>query len=156
MRTQPLCVSLLVFCLASAPILLGQATASSTAAASTNDTTHAPDLDNGIGGPIPNLFIPLATGQPFHARIVLEVTRQLPDGTSVSQKNYALVARDSNGREYRENREMIPSDSDREPPISFTIVYNPKTSLRTTCYPNQRTCREISFDPTQHPVEDPT
>jgi len=156
MRTQFVRVFLPVFCLVLTPFLLAQATASSPVTSGANITTHAPDLDNGMGGPIPNLFIPLATGQPFHARIVLEVDRQLPDGTSVAQKNYVLVARDSNGREYRENRDMIPADSDREAPIGYTIVYDPKTSLRTTCYPNQRTCREISFDPTQHPVEEPT
>jgi uncharacterized protein YecT (DUF1311 family) len=152
MRAQLVRVFLLLFCLASVPLLLGQAPAAN----ATAETTHAPDLDNGMGGPIPNLFIPLATDQPFHARIQVEVNRQLPDGTSVAQKSYSLVARDSNGREYRENREMVPADSDREPPISYTIVYDPKTSLRTTCYPNQRTCRQMSFDSTQRPTDEPT
>ncbi|MGD0346978.1 MAG: hypothetical protein ABSA85_09485 [Terracidiphilus sp.] len=158
MRTQLVRAFLLVFCLVSTPFLLGQSTGSSTATSGTTDApaVHAPDLDNGMGGPIANLFIPLATGQPFHARIVLEVNRQLPDGTSVAQRNYGLVARDSSGHEYRETRDMIPADSDREPPIEYTIVYDPKTSLRTTCYPDQRTCRQMTFDPTQHPVDEPT
>jgi uncharacterized protein YecT (DUF1311 family) len=158
MRTQPLrfslCVSLFAFCLGSTPLLLGQATASSTATTSTGDTTHAPDPDSGMSGHVDGLFIPLVTGQPFHAKIAVQIHRQLPDGTVVDEKYYTLVARDGNGREYREGRDIIPADSDREPPIVHTNVYDPKTSLRTTCIPEQRTCRQFTFDPTQHPVDE--
>jgi uncharacterized protein YecT (DUF1311 family) len=153
MRAQFVRVFLFVFCLASTPILLSQATASSTT--TSNDTTHAPDPDSGMSGHVDGLFIPLVTGQPFHAKIPVEIHRQLPDGTVVNQKYYTLVARDSNGREYREAREPVPADSDREPPLVRTIVYDPKTSTTTTCTPDQRTCRQTAFDPTQHPVEDP-
>ncbi len=158
MRTQLVRVFLPVFCLVYLPHLLGQSSGFSPATNAPIEppAVHAPDPDNGMSGPVANLFIPLATGQPFHAKIVLEVNRQLPDGTAVEQKYYTLVARDSNGREYRETRDLIPADSDRDPPIEFTIVFDPKTSLRTTCYPDQRICRQITFDPTQHPVDEPT
>ena len=36
-----------------------------------------------------------------------------------------------------------------------TIVYDPKTSLITTCFPERRVCRQTSFDPTSHPVDEP-
>ncbi|MGA3131065.1 MAG: lysozyme inhibitor LprI family protein [Terracidiphilus sp.] len=96
------------------------------------------------------------TGDHFHAKIPVEITRTFADGTTVTQKYYTLVARDSDGREYRENRDLIPADSDREPPIISTRVYDPKTSLITTCNPEQRICRQMTFDPTQRPVDEPT
>jgi uncharacterized protein YecT (DUF1311 family) len=151
MRTQFVRVFLPVFCLVSTALLLGQAPP----AAATADTTHAPDPDSGMSGHVDGLFIPLVTGAPFHAKIPVQIHRQLPDGTIVDQKYYTLVARDSDGREYREAREPVPADSDREPPIVRTIVYDPKTSLITTCTPDQRTCRHTTFDPTQRPVDEP-
>lgn len=154
MRTQLVRFFLCVFCLVSTPILLSQATTSTTAPA-TGDTMHAPDPDSGMTGHVDGLFIPLVTGAPFHARIPVQIHRQLPDGTIVDQKYYTLVARDSNGREYREARDLVPADSDREPPIISTRVYDPKNSTITTCTPDQRICRQMMFDPTQHPVEEP-
>jgi uncharacterized protein YecT (DUF1311 family) len=137
--------------------LLCQSPPSSTAASGTSDASagHAPDPDSGLTGHVDGLFIPLVTGAPFHAKIPVEITRTFADGTTVTQKYYTLVARDSDGREYREARQLVPSDSDREPPIISTRVYDPKTSLIITCTPEQRICRQQIFDPTQHPVEEP-
>ena len=154
MRPRFLYAFLLVFCLVSSGLLIGQMPAQTAAPASASITTHAPDNDTSLSGQTANLFIPLATGQPFHAKITVEVNRQLPDSTTVLQKSYTLAARDSNGREYRELRDFVPADSDREPPIIHTVVYDPKTSLITTCIPDQRICRQLMFDPTQHPVDE--
>jgi uncharacterized protein YecT (DUF1311 family) len=155
METLRFRVFLLVFCLVFTSLLIAQ-NAAPAAPASATASTHAPDPDSGMTGHVDGLFIPLVTGQPFHAKIQVDVTRQLPDGTTVAQKYYTLAARDINGREYRETRDILPADSDREPAIIRTVVYDPKTSLITTCTPEQRTCRETSFDPTQHPVDEPT
>jgi uncharacterized protein YecT (DUF1311 family) len=106
-------------------------------------------------GGVAGIFIPLVAGQPFHARIPVHVTRVLPDGTTVEQKYYTLAARDGAGREYREGRDVVPSDSDREPPLMSTTVYDPKTSLRTNCNPVRRVCQQFTFDPTSHPVDEP-
>jgi uncharacterized protein YecT (DUF1311 family) len=154
MRTRFFLVFVFVLCLVSASFLAAQTAGSQTAPAGAADTTHAPDPDSGMSGHVDGLFIPLATGAPFHAKIPVEITRQFPDGTTVKQKYYTLVARDSSGREYREARQPVPADSDLEPPLVRTIVYDPKTSLITTCTPEQRTCREQTFDPTQHPVDE--
>jgi uncharacterized protein YecT (DUF1311 family) len=156
MRTYFLRILLLAFCLVSTPLLFAQSSGFSTATTSTNATVHAPDPDSGMSDHVDGLFIPLATGAPFHAKIPVEITRLLPDGTTVAQKYYTLAARDSNGREYREHRELVPADSDREPPLDYTIVYDPKSSLRPTCTPDQRICRQTTFDPTQHPVDEST
>jgi uncharacterized protein YecT (DUF1311 family) len=147
-------VALVAFCLVYPCCLhaqiVGQVAPSSDAA-----QAHAPDPDSGMGQHVEGLFIPLATGQPFHAKVDVQIVRQLPDGTTVAQKYYTLVARDGTGREYREGRDLVPADSDRDPPLMRTIVYDPKTSLITTCIPDRRVCRQSSFDPTGHPVDEP-
>ena len=130
----------------------GQASSGSTLATVINP---APDPDNGMSDHVQGLFIPLVPGQPFHAKVAVQIHRQLPDGTVVDQKYYTLVARDNTGRTHRESRDLIPADSDLDPPLIRTIVYDPKTSLITNCYPEQRVCRQMTFDPTQHPVDEP-
>ncbi len=159
MRSKPLYAFLLLSCLVSTPLLIAQPSvgaAGQANAPAASTSTHAPDPDSGMPGRIRGLYIPLITGQPFHARIAVEVTRTLPDGTTVAQKYYTLVARDADGREYREGRDLVPADSDRDPPLMQTIVYDPKTSLVTTCTPDQRICRQLTFDPTQHPADEAT
>jgi len=147
MKTSLPRLLLVAFCLYFSASLFSQTTAA--------PATQAPDPDSGISGHVEGLFIPLTVGQPFHAKIPVQITRQLPDGTTVAQKYYTLVARDGTGREYREARDIVPADSDREPPVMSTRVYDPKTSLITTCTPERRVCRQVSFDPTSHPVDDP-
>jgi uncharacterized protein YecT (DUF1311 family) len=161
MRCAHLRLSPLTLCLVSVAALAAQTPAPSLGQASSglpgpSVINQAPDPDSGITSHVEGLWIPLVTGEPFRARIPVEITRQLPDGTTVSQKYYTLAARDANGREYREVRDPVPADSDREPPILHTSVFDPKTSQVTLCYPDQHICRQTSFDPTQHPVEEPT
>jgi uncharacterized protein YecT (DUF1311 family) len=154
MRSKALLANLLLFCLVPTPLLIGQASSGAAGESNTPAGTHAPDPDSGMTNHVDGLFIPLVTGQPFHAKIQVEITRTLPDGTTVAQKYYTLAARDADGHEYRETRDIIPADSDRDPPIIRTVVYDPKTSLITTCTPDQRICRQTNFDPTQHPVDE--
>lgn len=105
------------------------------------NAAHAPDPDRGV----PGLYIPLLAGQPFSARVQVEFTRQLPDGTSIAEKYYAQEARDGAGRVYRESRDAVPADSDREPPLLWTILYDPLDSLIDTCYPERRMCRQMQL-----------
>ncbi len=155
MKNFLLRVTLVAFCLVCLCSLHAQ-TAGQVATSSDAAETHAPDPDSGMNGHVEGLFIPLTTGQPFHAKIAVQITRQLPDGTTVAQKYYTLVARDGTGREYREARDLVPADSDRDPPLIRTIVYDPKTSLMTTCIPDRRICHQAGFNPTAHPADEPT
>ena len=137
-------IALLTFACAA---LIGQTTSAS--------VTHAPDPDSGMVGHVDGIFIPLIPGQPFHARIAVQVTRQLPDGTMVAQKYYTLAARDETGRTYREARDIVPADSDKEPPLIRSIVYNPKTNLVTSCYPERRTCQNVNLQSSTNPPDEP-
>jgi len=113
------------------------------------------DPDSGLAGHVEGLYIPLVPGAPFHAKIAVQIHRQLPDGAVVDQKYYTLVARDSTGRTRRESRELVAADSDLDPPLIRTLVYDPKTNMVTNCYPGQHICRQAFFDPSRRPVDEP-
>ena len=137
---------------ASGPAVAGQLAGGSAIALM---NVQPPDPDSGVNGHVESLYIPLVPGQPFHAKIEVKIHHQLPDGTVVDQKYYTLVGRDSTGRTRREMRELIAADSDLDPPLIRTLVYDPKTNTVTNCYPEQRICRQAFFDPSRHPVEEP-
>jgi uncharacterized protein YecT (DUF1311 family) len=99
--------------------------------------------------------MPLVAGAPFHAKVTSEYVRLLADGTTVSEKSYDVAARDGAGRLYREDRGVVAANSDREPPLLRTIVYDPRTSLSTICNLARSTCRLANFNPELHPVEEP-
>jgi len=104
--------------------------------------------DGGIRQTVDGIFIPAVTGAPFTAKVAVEITHALPDGTTVSQKYYTLVARDSQGRVHREKRSLVPADSDREPLLMETYLMDTPERTRTICEFVRRTC-SISSD---HPA----
>jgi uncharacterized protein YecT (DUF1311 family) len=101
------------------------------------------------------MYIPLTKDHPFKVKFNVEITKPLPDGSLVKQKYYVMAARDSAGYEYRESRDMVPADSDREPALVSTMVYDPKNSTATACFPARQNCQRRSFDPGLQPAEQP-
>ncbi len=154
MRTEVVRVFLLAFCLVSTSLLVGQATNSSTASTSANDTSHAPDPNTGPGNYAEGLFIPMVPGHPFRARIEAHIMRQYADGTSAALKYFSLEARDVDGRVYREVRDMLPASSEMEPALIRTYIYDPKSSLISVCTPERQSCQQISLLPP--PEDEPT
>jgi hypothetical protein len=112
---------------------------------------HAPDPNTGPGNYAEGLFIPMVAGHPFRARIEAQITRQFADGTTAELKYFALEARDADGRVYREVRDMLPVSSDMEPALIRTYIYDPRTSLISTCTPDRQSCQQITLQP---PPED--
>lgn len=134
---KPVPVLLLIGCCAlAAPALWSQAE---------TGIVRAPD--GGIQQQVDGIFIPPVQGAPFTAKVVVEIRALLPDGATIARKYYTLVARDSQGRVHRENRGILPADSDKEPPLHYTFVNDPLTRTRTTCVPAQQTCWITKFVP---------
>jgi hypothetical protein len=73
------------------------------------------------------------TGRPFSGRGTTEWTRNLEDGSVVTTHLYAMVARDSQGRIYRERRNFVPANTDQEPRRNEFTLLDPVTHTRTTC-----------------------
>jgi TonB family protein len=74
-----------------------------------------------------------ATGKPFSGRSTTEWRRTLEDGTAVSTHLFAMVARDSQGRIYRERRHFVPSDSNQQSALTHILIFDPITHTRTEC-----------------------
>ena len=150
-------IGILVAALWMAPILaLGQSTAASSDSTANQAGSLSPvDVTPNPNGRGDGMYIPLTKNQPFKVKFNVEITKPLPDGSLVKQKYYVMAARDSAGNEYRESRDMVPSDSDMEPAVVSTMVYDPKNSTATACFPARHNCQRRSFDPTLQPAEQP-
>ncbi len=74
-----------------------------------------------------------ATGRPFSGRDNIEWTRNLEDGSTVKTHLYAAVARDSQGRIYREHRTFIPINTNEQSRSIDLVLLDPVAHTRTTC-----------------------
>ncbi|RRA47899.1 hypothetical protein [Acidipila sp. EB88] len=121
--------TLLLWLLLPATLTLAQSQAQSgpqppTRAPDLSITTHVPGVDV---LPIPN--------HPFIANTATVWTRILPDGTTVTLRLNARIARDSQGRVYRERRSLVPAaDTSTDAPLKATDVYDPVAHTQTLCY----------------------
>lgn len=80
------------------------------------------------------------TGKPFSGRSTTEWTRTLEDGTVVTTHLFAIVARDSQGRIYRERRSFVPVDSSRQSKLNDIMIFDPVAHTRTACTVATRRC----------------
>src|SRR5262249_7151056 len=80
-------------------------------------------------------------GQPFSARVELETSTQLQDGTQITHKTYNVIARDSVGRTHNEMRNWIPADGS-EPRLTRIELWDPATRTRTDLFPLTKVARE--------------
>jgi uncharacterized protein YecT (DUF1311 family) len=153
-RTQ---AGLLAFVLWAAPaVAMAQNNVASQQNTASQSGASAPiDVTPSTNGHGDGMYIPLTKGRPFKVRFNVETAKPLPDGSTVKQKYYVMAARDSAGYEYREVRDFVPADSDREPALVSTMVYDPKNSRATMCLPSRHTCQRRSFDPTLQPAGQP-
>ena len=103
-------------------------------------TATAPDLAPGIE----NMYVPPTPHAPFSAKSVASLTRSLHDGSTSYSEFFSLLARDSSGRIYFENRRPMPTSGDPEPRTYF-IMIDPGEHTRTTCYVATKSCRINSF-----------
>jgi len=90
--------------------------------------------------------LPIA-GKPFTAKDSIEWTRKLEDGSTVTTHLYAAMARDSQGRVYRERRSFVPANSNKEPKLTETLVYDPIAGTKTACVIAKRQCTISSYRP---------
>lgn len=96
--------------------------------------------DGGTRFHVDGIQIRPVAGKPFFGRDNIEWTRTLEDGSVVKTHLYAALARDSQGRIYRENRKFVPGDSDQEPRRTDLTISDPVTHTRTNCILARRQC----------------
>jgi len=99
---------------------------------------------------------PSIANDPFIAKVVIETTRTLADGTNVTRKTVNMIARDSMGRTRNEGRQLLPVTDNSDPKILRVIVNDPQTHTVSWIYPAQRLVRTypipaMSMRPTSAP-----
>src|SRR5271170_2261326 len=88
--------------------------------------------------------LPVA-GKPFFAKDSIVWARKLEDGTTVTTQLYAVVARDSQGRIYRERRSFVPANSDKEPRLQEIMVLDPAAKTKTSCVLATHECNITAY-----------
>jgi hypothetical protein len=72
-------------------------------------------------------------GKPFSGRSSTEWTRTLEDGTVMTTHLFAMVARSSEGRIFREVRSFVPLNSSEQSKLKEIRIFDPITHTRTEC-----------------------
>jgi hypothetical protein len=81
-----------------------------------------------------------ATGRPFSARDHIVWTRNLEDGTVITTELYAFVARDVQGRIFREHRSFVPLNSNEKSRRYEVDLLDPVSHTRTACLMAKHRC----------------
>src|SRR5271154_5397820 len=84
-------------------------------AATTNSSQ--PSHNTGIVR-VEGIGVPPISDAPFSAKVLLELSETLPDGTTAAHKTFNIIARDSQGRTRNEVRFWSPSNGS-EPNLNY-------------------------------------
>jgi hypothetical protein len=112
--------------------------ASSLAAQESDEPSRGPD--GGTRVRVGGVDIRPVAGRPFSGRDNIEWTRNLEDGTVVTRHLYAKLARDGQGRIYRERVSLVPANSNEESTPREISLLDPVSHTRTTCSLVARRC----------------
>jgi hypothetical protein len=83
--------------------------------------------------------LPVA-GKPFSGRSTTEWTRTLEDGSIVRTHLLSVVARDSQGRIYRERHKFVSLNSNEQSPLEAIRIFDPVTHTETFCHAATHLC----------------
>ena len=81
-----------------------------------------------------------AAGRPFSAKDNIKWTHNLQDGSTVTTYLFASVARDSQGRIYREHRHLVPGNTYQQFVQEYFVLLDPVAHTRTACTMKTRRC----------------
>jgi hypothetical protein len=86
---------------------------------------------------------PHVTGKPYSARAITESTQTLADGNRLTQRNEAVVYRDSAGRTRREQTLSGVGQWQTERPVTLINIHDPVAGRSYVLDPAAETAREI-------------
>jgi hypothetical protein len=84
-------------------------------------------------------------GKPFSGVDNIEWTRTLEDGSTITTHTTAILARDRQGRMYRENHHFVPLD--KESPVYQINIYDPITHSQINCSTKAMQCIVQDYKP---------
>ena len=85
--------------------------------------------------------------RPFSAKDSIDWTRTLEDGSTVTLHLDAFLARDSQGRIYRERHNFVPANSKDPAPLYEIHVYDPVTRTQMLCNGRTYWCVVTNYKP---------
>lgn len=116
-------------------------------AAQEQAATVPPPPTAGVNGHIEGLTIPPLSGHPFSGRLVVRLTNQWPDGTTVRSEFFNVVARDSQGRVHQERRRIEPQGAGRESRLTSVTIWDTPQRTKIACETAERRCQLSWFRP---------
>jgi hypothetical protein len=117
------------------------------------EVARAPD--RGAHARVPGIIVSPVPNLPFSGRDNIEWTRKLDDGSSLTQHLDAVVARDSQGRIYRETHSFVAAGSNQKSPLREFIIYDREARTRTACNVSSRRCEVSLYNPATNRAEPP-
>lgn len=109
------------------------------------DTPRGPD--GGTSHHVSGVEVLNIPGKPFTAKTSTDWTRTLNDGSSITLHLDALIARDSQGRVYRERHNFVPANSTRLAPLYEIHLYDPVSRTQLLCNGRVRRCILADYKP---------
>jgi hypothetical protein len=86
---------------------------------------------------------PVVKGKPYSARAITESTQMLADGNRITQRNEAVMHRDSEGRSRREQTLTGVGPWQAGEPVTMINIHDPVTGKSYVLDPAERTAREV-------------
>lgn len=86
-----------------------------------------------------------AKHRPFSARDTIEITRNRSEGVQTDRNDDPHLARDSEGRIYREIREGKPAAPNSHAELLYIVLLDPVAHTRTDCEMATRTCTVSAY-----------
>lgn len=114
-----------------------------------------PPPNEGINSHVEGLTIPPLVGQPFSGRLVVRLTSQWLDGTTVRSEFFNVVARDSQGRVHQERRRIVPSGAGQVSRLTSVTIWDTPQRTKIVCELAERRCRLSWFRPVVQKWDEP-
>lgn len=117
--------------------------------------THAPDFRAPFL--IAPLYFPPKAGAPFMAIAKTLVVRTMPDGSTVTDENQRIVARDMEGRIFQERRSFtpVPNPDNRQSLVRINEYSDPVAHTLYKCDPYMKVCNLFYYFPRAQNAERP-
>jgi hypothetical protein len=103
--------------------------------------------DGGTSNHVDGVELLAIPGKPLTGKSSIEWTRTLEDGSTLSVQGLSNLARDSQGRMYRERRNWVPAGSGKENPLIEKMYFDPVAKTRTVCTVRLKQCIVNDFHP---------
>jgi len=108
-----------------------------------NQPSRGPD--GGTSVRVHGIQILPATDRPFSGRDHIEWTRILENGNTITTHLYATLARDAQGRIYREHVSFVPVNSNEQSKVREIDLFDPVAHTKTICLTATHHCTVTGY-----------